>query len=345
MTTHAIAITTRDGAEFRFDCAPDQTLLEGAAGAMLLLPSQCRQGSCGACYAEVAAGDFERGPHNASVLPADAGDKGGTLLCCTFPRSDVSVSLPFDQDRIVRGEIPRRTAQVTAVERVGGNTVRLELVLDADPDRGSMAEFEPGQFMELEVPGRGLKRAYSLANVGNWEGRLEFLIRLQPNGAFSGWLQTEAAVGQSLVVHGPQGAFGLRENGLAPRWFVAGGTGLAPMLSMLRRMAEFQELVPARLYFGLNTPDEVFALDVLDDLKAQLPQLEVEVCVWRGGEGWQGFTGTPADAVRRDLANATVTPDIYVCGPPALIDATEAVAREAGLPAGQVMSERFTPSA
>lgn len=344
MTTHAIELTTRDGAQLRFNCGPDQNLLEAAAQAAILLPSQCRQGSCGACYAETTDGDFTLADHSASALPAGAVEKGGTLLCRTFPRSDLCISLPFDQDRIGSGTIPVRQAEIVALDTIAAATVRLELKLLPDEDLGSMAEFEPGQFMELEVPGLDLRRAYSLANAANWEGRLEFLIRLQPDGRFSTWLQSQAQVGQTLTVHGPQGAFGVNANSLRPRWLVAGGTGLAPMLSILRRMAEFQEMQPVRLYFGVNRVEELFCLDELAILRSLLPQLQVVVCVWKPEGEWKGFQGTPAEALEKDLASIGVHPDIYLCGPPAMIDAATAVAQAAGVPPAQIISERFSAS-
>jgi len=344
MNTHAIELTTRDGEQLRFDCADDQNLLEAAASAHIVLPAQCGQGNCGTCYADVTHGDFTLGKHNPAALPADDAAKGGTLLCCTFPNSDLRVSLPFDHDSILLGEIKIRNAEITAIDSVGENTLRLELRLEPNENDGSMAEFEPGQFMELEVPGQDIKRAYSLANISNWEGRLEFLIRLQPGGLFSTWLREQAAVGQTLIVHGPKGAFGLSENGLRPRWFVAGGTGLAPMLSMLRRMAEFQEPHPARLYFGANRVEELFCRTELEALRAELPQLQLIYCIWKPDDLWQGFCGTPVDALAQDLADATMLPDIYLCGPPALIDAAEAVAKAKGVPDLQVMSERFLPT-
>lgn len=344
MNTHTIELTTRDGEQFHFECAADRNLLEAAADAHMILPAQCGQGNCGTCYADVTHGDFTLGKHNPAALPADDAAKGGTLLCCTFPKSDLRIALPFDHDRILIGEIKIRNAEITAIDPVGENTLRLELRLEPSEDNGSAAEFEPGQFMELEVPEQNIKRAYSLANISNWEGRLEFLIRLQPGGLFSTWLREQAAVGQPLIVHGPKGAFGLSESGLRPRWFVAGGTGLSPMLSMLRRMAEFQEPHPARLYFGANRAEELFCQPELKALQTELPQLQVIFCVWKPDDLWQGFCGTPVDALSQDLADATVLPDIYLCGPPALIDAAEAAARAKGVPDKQVLSERFLPA-
>lgn len=344
MSTHTIELTTRDGEQLRFDCDDDRNLLDAAADARIVLPSQCRQGSCGACYADITRGDYSLGEHNPAALPAGAAERGGILLCRTFPLSDLSIALPCDHDRILLGEIRRRNAEIAAIEPVGENTVRLTLHLAPGDDGGSVAEFEPGQFMELEVPEQGIRRAYSLANTGNWEGQLEFLIRLQPGGLFSTWLREQAQAGQAMIVHGPQGAFGLRENGFRPRWFVAGGTGLAPMLSMLRRMAEFQEPHPARLYFGINRAEELFCQAELEALKAELPQLQVILCVWKPNQDWQGFCGTPADALAQDLGGLNVRPDIYLCGPPALIDAAEAAARAHGVPSEQVFSEKFLPA-
>jgi ferredoxin-NADP reductase/ferredoxin len=344
MTTHAIELTTRDGKQLRFDCTGEQNLLEAAASVRIVLPAQCGQGNCGTCYADVTHGDFALGKHNPSALPADEVEKGGTLLCCTFPQGDLRISLPFDYDHILIGEILVRDAEITAIEAVGENTLRLELHLAQGEEGGSVAEFEPGQFMELDVPGQDIKRAYSLSNTANWEGRLEFLIRLQRGGLFSTWLKEQAAVGQTLIVHGPKGAFGLYESGLRPRWFVAGGTGLAPMLSMLRRMAELQEPHPVRLYFGVSRVEELFCLAELTALQAELPQLQVIACVWKPDDLWQGFCGTPVDALTQDLADVTVFPDIYLCGPPALIDAAEAAARARGVPDKQLLSERFLPA-
>ncbi len=344
MNNHAIKLTTRDGSQFLFNCADDQNLLAAAADAHIVLPAQCGYGNCGTCYADVTQGNFTLGKHNPAALSVEDAHKGGTLLCCTFPQSDLCISLPFDHDRVLIGEIKIRSAEIIAIETVGENTLRLELCLAPDENGGNVAEFEPGQFMELEVPGQDIKRAYSLSNTGNWEGRLEFLIRLQTGGLFSTWLKDQAAVGQTLQVHGPKGAFGLYESGLRPRWFVAGGTGLAPMLSMLRRMAEFQEPHPVRLYFGVNQAEELFCQAELKALQVELPQLKIIYCIWKPEANWEGFCGTPVDALTQDLLNTTVMPDIYLCGPPKLIDAAEAAAIAHGVPSKQILSERFLPS-
>lgn len=339
--TYHIELSTRDGQPLAFDCAPEQNLIDAAAAVNITLPSQCRQGSCGACHASVTAGDYALGQHSPDALPS--GQPGAILMCRTTPHSDLRVALPFDYSKILFHAVPRRSAEITALETVAENTVRLELRLEADADCGSAAEFEPGQFMEIEVPGSGERRAYSLANTGNWDGCLEFLIRLQPGGLFSAFLRDSAQPGMKLAVRGPLGAFGIEPGSLRPRWFVGGGTGLAPVLSMLRRMAEFGETHEACLFFGVNRESELFALDELERLKAELPQLKVTLCVWKPEGDWQGFRGTPADALQQALAEAPVQPDIYLCGPAPLVNAVETVTDAFGLPRERVFSERFLP--
>ncbi|MBN3754874.1 2Fe-2S iron-sulfur cluster binding domain-containing protein [Paraburkholderia sp. Tr-20389] len=337
--TYHIELTTRDNGHFSFDCAPDQDLLTAAANASLTLPSQCRKGSCGACSATVTHGRYEAKEHNADVLPAG---EGAVLMCSTTPRSDLRIALPYDEARVLLHSVPRRSTSIVALETIARNTLRLELQIEPDADGGCAAEFEPGQFMEIEIPGSDDRRPFSLANTSNWDGRLEFLIRLQPGGRFSSYLRERAKPGDTLTVQGPAGAFGIRDDSLRERWFVAGGTGVAPILSMLRRMAEFQEAQPARLFFGVTGEDELFVQDELDSLTAQLPQLKVELCVWKAQPDWTGFHGTPTDALRAALASAGVQPDLYVCGPSALVSETQKIIAEFGIPATQFETERFT---
>ena len=351
-------LRTQDGLTFDVPCHAQQTLLDAAETAGLRLNAQCRQGSCGACHAQVLSGAYVLGEHSPSALPKGA---GAVLLCRTTLQSDAQVALPYGSERVGRGALPQHAAEVAELARDGEHVMRLVLrLLPDEPDGAAVAEFEPGQFVELELPPAvaeaaglaGQRRAYSLANTGNWEGRLELLVRLHPQGRFANWLVHTAQVGDRLTVHGPQGAFGLKENGLRPRWFVAGGTGLAPMLSMLRRMAEFGEPHPARLFFGVNTEAELFGEELLAELQGALPQLAVQRCVWRAGADWPGFAGSVVDALRAALAERLAQagsdaaqvawPDVYLCGPAGMVEAVQAVAAEVGVPANQMEAERFT---
>ncbi|HEX5595838.1 MAG TPA: 2Fe-2S iron-sulfur cluster binding domain-containing protein [Micromonosporaceae bacterium] len=342
--THPVTLVAADGQRVAFECGPDQSVLEAAAAAGATLPASCRQGTCGSCHAAVLDGGYELGACSPLALPPNQRRPGDVLLCRTFPQSPLSVALPYASSRILYGGIPVRDAVITAMETVARDTVRLELSLNSDGATGLDCQFDPGQFMELQLPGQDVKRAYSLANTGNWDGRLEFYIRLRPDGLFSTYLREQARPGQPITVHGPQGAFGLHETGLRPRWFVAGGTGLTPLLSMLRHMAEWQEPQPARLFFGVNEEEDVFGVAELDAVAAELPDFTYEICVWRPGPSWPGQPTNPAEAVAAELSATPVKPDIYLCGPPPLVDAVAGVATAAGVPAEQIFHERFLAS-
>ncbi|RNJ50034.1 2Fe-2S iron-sulfur cluster-binding protein [Methylocystis hirsuta] len=338
---YKVSLLTRDGATIAFDAEPSDTLLDAAERASIYLPSSCREGGCGACRVARASGEVELMSYSSAALSEDERMAGDILLCRARARGDLALRAPFDEAAVGSAPVPERRATLVALEPAGSGAVRLQLQYEDDPTFGSAAQFAAGQFVELTLPDGSAKRSYSLANAPNWDGTLELFIRLQPHGAFSNYLRDRAAVGDTLLVRGPQGQFTLDEASPAPRWFVVGGTGLAPALSMLRQIGEFADQRPCRLFFGVNKVDELFALDVIDELQAALP-LVVTLCVWKPEQDWRGFVGTPVAALAQALSSATERPDIYVCGPPALIAATEETARSCGVPHDRIFSEKFT---
>ncbi len=342
---HPVRLTTSDQVTLTIDVPDGTSVVDAAAAAGYVLPAQCRAGTCGSCHA-AATGAYRLGAHSAAALPDEAVVAGQTLLCRTYPTGPLEVATPYARSRILDGSPGRREGVVTDVVRVAAQMVWVKIALDPDDDAGAGYQFDPGQFVEVEVPGDERRRAYSLVNTGNWEGIAELLIKLHPGGYFSTYLTDlldRWPTVARLVLHGPTGAFGLRESGRRPRWFVAGGTGLAPVLSLLRRMAEWGEPHPARLFLGVPTPADLPRLPVLADLVATLPALRLTTCVEHPDDGWTGTVGNPLAALRHAVAEHTGTaPDIYVCGPPGLVDAVGTIASEAGLP--PVVAERVLPT-
>ena len=205
----------------------------------------------------------------------------------------------------------------------------VDRVLESDPAPGS-------------PPGREVRRAYSPANVSNWDGQLEFYIRLLPGGTMSEYLSRTATVGDVLTVSSADGEFGLAENGLRPRWFLAGGTGLSPLLSMLRKMAEWGDPQSARLFFGVTHHGEIFGQDEIAALAAALPEFHAETVLWKPDPSWTGPVGNPVDLAAAEIAMAEEMPDVYLCGPPPMMDAAVAALTAAGVPADQIHLERFS---
>ncbi len=334
-----VTLVTRDGVRLQFDCSENENIVDAAAKAGLFLLALCREGSCGLCKARVADGAYEMGSHSSDVLHAIG--KNGVLLCRCQPRGDLVVNLPYPQTTIRRREIPSREAAIEALAPAGAGAVTMTLLLKPRPEQGQAANFIPGQYMELAIPGTDIRRAYSMANLPNCEGRLEFLIRLQPGGAFSTYLAERAKIGDTLIASGPQGEFVLDETSPRPRCLIGGGCGFAPVLSMLRHLADFQDTQATHLILGANREDELPLPGEIDALREALPHLGVTLCVWRPEAAWTGFTGTAADAFAAYMDTCAETPDVYVCGPPKLLEAVAAVVHDRGMPPERIIAERI----
>ena len=334
-----VTLVTRDSVRLQFDCSENENLLDAAAAAGLFLPAMCREGTCGLCRAQVADGTYEMSGHSTEAL-RNAG-QNGILLCRCQPRDDLVVNLPYPQAIIRRHQVPSREATIETLAPAGVGAVAMTLLLKPHPELGQAADFVPGQYMELSIPGTDIRRVYSMANLPNWEGRLEFLIRLQPGGAFSTYLAERAKIGATLIARGPLGDFVLDEVSPRPRCLIAGGCGFAPVLSMLRHLADFQDTQPTHLILGANRKDELLLADEIDAIRAALPHLGVTLSVWHPEAAWTGFTGTAADAFAFYLDSCAETPDVYVCGPPKMLEAVKAVAQDRGIPPDRIVAERI----
>ena len=351
-----ITLVTADGQESTVHCEPDSTVLGAAEQAGMMLKASCETGGCGACSAVLRSGRVQMGDHDPNIVEVPESE-GGILLCRSVPSENCRVELPYDQSKIVIGPPDLHRAEITALDRVADGVMRVLLTLRPGEDGSAAADFESGQFVRVMVPGSGLngglnggpsggpsgevRRAYSPANVANWDGQLEFYIRLLPGGAMSDYISHRAEVGDILTVMSADGEFGLVENGLRPRWFLAGGTGLSPLLSMLRKMAEWGDPQPARLVFGITRSTEVFARDEIAALAAALPDFRADTLVWTPDSDWDGPVGNPVELAAAEIALLDEMPDVYICGPPPMLDAAYAALEAVGVPDDQIHAERF----
>ncbi|UOA06997.1 aromatic/alkene monooxygenase hydroxylase FAD-binding subunit MmoC [Methylobacter sp. S3L5C] len=341
-STHQVTIVTQDDESITFECRSDEDVISAGLRQDIYLMASCREGGCATCKGFCSEGDYVLGKFSSQALPSEEEDAGEVLLCRCYPTTDIEVEVPYTYDRIsFSPEGLSFEAEVTDLAQISSNVMRL-LVRRIGDDK--QVKFDSGQFFDLEIPGTTTTRSYSPANITNKQGDLEFLIRIVDGGKFSTYMKDDAKIGQKILVKGPSGIFGLKENGFTPRYFIAGGTGLAPILSMVRRMHEWQEPQKCVIYFGVNTEAEIFHLDELDQLAAEMPTLELRNCVWKCSDDWHCEKGSVVDILRRDLQLTGVKPDIYLCGPPGMVDATFAVCEDQGIPKDRIYLEKFLPS-
>jgi len=339
-----IQIQTEDGESTSFECGPNEDVITAALRQNVTLLSSCREGGCATCKAQCTDGDYEMRNYSSQALPSNEEEDGLVLLCRCYPRGDLDLDVPYTFDRITFHEVKTEwSGEVVACDKISSNVIRF-VVRCTDPETGVALKvpFFAGQYMDIEIPGTQTRRSFSPATTPSDDGIMEFLIRLQPDGLFSQYLLNEAKISQRVNLRGPFGIFNLHHNGIRPRYFVAGGTGLSPVLSMVRAMQEEKDPHETKLFFGVTHQHELFYYDELLKLAESMPKLTLGVAVMLPEPSWNGTTGTVVDLLRQHLAEAQAKPDIYLCGPPGMVDATFQVAAEYGVPKDQIYLERFT---
>jgi propane monooxygenase reductase subunit len=202
--------------------------------------------------------------------------------------------------------------------------------------------FRSGQYVDIGIPGTDESRSFSMANLPSDDGRLEFMIKLYPGGAFSSLLADGALqVGDELDVTGPYGVFTLREND-RPILFIGGGAGMAPILSLLRSMAERGVARPAVYYYGAREEQDLFHLEELKGLETMLPGFRFVPAL--SDSDWEGETGLITDVVERSEQGLDGV-DAYLCGPPPMVDAAQEMLMRLGVDEARIHYDKFTTTA
>lgn len=336
--THTVTLRFADGVSREVAVMADQTVLDAALEAGIPVLHQCRSGSCSSCLARLADGDAPIRPGASSTLMPHELAAGQRLLCITQPRGDCTFDLDYGSEEGSQPEVEVH-AFVNAIEPVASNVAKLSLELA----EGNWLSFRPGQFVQIEVPGAEVLRSYSPVSTESDLPNIELLIRLLPQGVMSTWLTCGAKLDDVVRIKGPYGAFFLREKKRVPHIFVAGGTGLAPVLAMVDRIHQLGGRKPPMLLaFGCATPDQLFYLDELELRRQWLPTLETRICVDR--EATDGLiSGSPVSTLAADDVTDPETV-AYLCGPPGMMDAATARLTELGVRPENIFAEQFVAS-
>jgi propane monooxygenase reductase subunit len=321
----------------------DETILDAAFRQGIMLMHGCKEGQCAACKSFLLDGEVDLDRYSTFALPDFEEAEGYTLLCRAHAMSDVEIELINYDEEIIRSGVPivEATAEVETVESLTHDIRRLVLKLP-DP-----LVFSAGQYMDISIPGAdGEHRSFSMANTPGQPDRLEFMIKLYEGGHFSGLLAESAngngiKVGDALRCKGPYGVFTLRDSSPRRLVFIAGGAGMAPIMSLLRSMEEKGSQRPATFYYGARTADDLFVLDELERLAGTLPDMTFVPALSDSAEGWDGEAGLITDVVDRMEEDLTDV-DAYLCGPPPMVDAAIALLERRGCPESRIYFDKFT---
>jgi len=319
-----------------FPVATGQSLLEAGIAAGLNLPHSCRSGNCGACRARLAQGSIEY-PHGPPLGLTAAEVEGGYVLLC---QARALTDLQLEPTEIQRADEPTLKRLPCRIERaalVAADVMQVFLRLPAV----ETFRFLPGQYIDVLLPG-GRRRSFSIASPPHDAKLLELHVRHVRGGEFTDDLFTRQAQGRLLDIEGPLGRFvypppveGLSADVAGmharPLLLIGGGTGLAPLQSILRHViaadagrerAGGRELL---LYWGVRSEPDLYAHAQLRELAAHTPLLRYVPVLSEPDAAWTGRRGWVHAAVLADLGSQTCGQladyDIYASGPPDMVAA------------------------
>lgn len=308
-----------------------QKLLDAGLAAGVPMPFSCMSGECGACKCRLVGGQVEHGPHSPDALSAQERASGMILACCSRAASQ-QVVLSLQDAAALRPAPQRHLARIVGREAANHDVIRLRLAFER-----AAPEFSAGQFARLEFAGLP-PRSYSTANMPG-EQTWEFHIRHVPGGKVSGHVFHQARLGDQVVVHGPYGTACWEQVTPLPLLLVAGGTGLAPVLSILRAALAAGQQVGA-LYHGVRSVADLYDHKLLASLAQDHGFRLVPVLSVPEAEHGGARTGFVHQALDQDFASLHGY-RIFVAGPPPMVDAVKALALARDAAPDQVHADAF----
>ncbi len=328
MTTYTVTVEPL-GREVQ--CGEDQTILDACLRNGVWLPHSCTHGTCATCKAEVLEGDVDHGASSSFALMDFERDEGKVLPCCATPRSDLVLEADLDVDETIEVfPVQDYTATVVELADIAQQTRRL--VVDLDRDLG----FNAGQYLKFTVPATdglpAVDRTWSIASPPRETRRLEFHVRNVPGGrGTDGWVFGTLAVGDTISVSGPYGRFVLRPDDDRHAILVGGGTGCAPLKSMVRHALEADAYDgQLTLYAGARTREWLYDVDFFRSLAKEHPdRFRYRPClseesateVAESGDDPESYGyGMVTDVIAEDHASLAGCAG-YLCGPPPMVEA------------------------
>lgn len=321
-----------------------ETVLSAAFRQGIALMHGCKEGQCSACKSLLIDGDIELLKYSTFALSDPERESGHVLLCRTLAYSDIEVELlNFDEELLARSIAVRDfEGRLAAIEELTHDIVRIAIDLEQP------MKFWAGQYADITLPGLRVTRSFSMGNPPSETKRLEFVIKKYPGGAFSTALAKDVRIGDVLFLRGPYGTCFRREGRSGPMLLVGGGSGMAPLLSILLDQAASGETRPVRFFYGARTPKDLFNLEIFRELEARMPDFRFVPALSepQDGDGWTGETGLVHEVLRRHLLDIDdiEEADAYACGPPPMVDAALPVMEVAGVDLERIYVDKFTPA-
>nr|ACI25292.1 BenC [Pseudomonas sp. B3-1] len=332
-----IALNFEDGVTRFIEATGFETVADAAYRQGINIPLDCRDGACGTCKCKAESGRYDLGDNFIEdALSEDEIAEGYVLTCQMRAESDCVVRIPASS-QVCKTEQASFEAAISEVRQLSDSTIALSIKGEAL----SKLAFLPGQYVNLQVPGSDQSRAYSFSTLQK-DGEVSFLIRNVPGGLMSSFLTTQAKAGDSMSLAGPLGSFYLRPI-QRPLLLLAGGTGLAPFTAMLEKIAEQGSEHPLHLIYGVTNDFDLVEMERLEALAARIPNFTFSACVANPESQYPQKGYVTQHIAPGHLNEGDV--DVYLCGPPPMVEAVSQYIREQGLTPANFYYEKFAAAA
>lgn len=331
---HQVALTFEDGVTKVIKVDDYETIMDASYKARINIPSDCRDGACGTCKSFCESGEFDPGDFIDDAMTEEELEKGYILTCQAIPETDMAVNIPATSES-AKTSAATFTSRITELDRHTDTTTTFTLEIDKRADLAYL----PGQYMNLKIPGTDVERSYSFSSGPSTEPA-SFMVRTAAQGAMSEYLRDRAALGDEITLTGPFGSFFLREP-KRPLLLLAGGTGLAPLLAILERLAENPPEHAVHLIYGVSREEDIVGLDWIEEYKAKLPNFTWDYIASEEGTS-APHTGYVTQIIEPSHLNDGDV-DIYLCGPPPMVNAVAKWLETEGIEPANFYFERFAP--
>lgn len=329
-----VALSFEDGVTRFINVPPGQTVADASYRARINIPLDCRDGACGTCKAFCESGKYDGGDYIEDALTDEEAEAGYCLPCQMTPESDLVLRISGTAEMAKSG-IGQFAATLEKLHWYADNTAGLTISVE---DRGKL-RYLPGQYMNLKVPGTEEERSYSFSS-GPDADELTFLVRTAPNGVMTTYLKERAREGDSLILEGPMGSFFLREV-KRPVLMLAGGTGIAPQLAMLEKIASSGTApdFPIHLAYGVTFDKDLVEVEALERYAEAIPGFTFDTIVSDPDSAHPKKGYVTQHLAPKHLNDGDV--DVYLCGPPAMVDAVRRYWGSEGITPANFYYERF----
>ena len=316
--------------------ADGETILDALLRHGVGFAYSCQAGNCGTCKCEYLSGEIFELEYSEHALSAAERARNIVLACRAQVWSNVEIRRMSVEEFVMH---PSRVMQcrVTDMTFLTHDVLRLRFSIEA----GGPYTFSAGQFAKLEFAfAPEAPRDYSMANLPSESG-LEFHIRVMAAGV-SAKIRDQLKVGDVVRISGPFGTSYLREQHTGPILAVAGGTGLAPIRSIVGAALSKGMPGPIHLYFGVRAERDVYGEDELRQWEKRYPNFKAHVVLSEGdaATGPERRIGLVTDVVRADFPNLQGF-QVYLAGPPVMVDAATELLRERGVETRDMHADAF----